>query len=72
MTILGPVYDAAHGGSGNPWFPIGIASVVLVVAWIEFFRRRTKTKGPIIALLGISAICAVLIVSGILQLLKTK
>jgi hypothetical protein len=53
MTVFGPVYDAAHGGAGNPWFVIMIGSVVLLGAWIgrylgpTYVRPATDTVGSL-------------------------
>ena len=71
MTILqGPVSNATHGGSVNPWFSIGVGSIVLGTLWVRYFRTRKEIKTPLGVLLGISAICLVFIVTGVCELFR--
>jgi hypothetical protein len=71
MIILqGPVSNAAHGGSINPWFSIGVGSVVLTTLWVRYFKNRKETKVSLGILLGITAICLVFIVTGVWELLR--
>jgi hypothetical protein len=71
MIILqGPVSHAAHGGSINPWFSIGVGSVVLTTLWVRYFKNRKETKVSLGILLGITAICLVFIVTGVWELFR--
>jgi hypothetical protein len=71
MTLLqGPVSNAAHGASKNPWFSIGVGTFVLAGLWIKYLKTRKETKVPLGTLLGISAICTVFIAIGIWGLLR--
>jgi hypothetical protein len=71
MTLLqGPVSNAAHGASVNPWFSIGVGTLVLAGVWFRYLRARRKTKVSPVALLEISAVCAVFIAIGIWELLR--
>jgi uncharacterized membrane protein (DUF485 family) len=71
MTILqGPVSNAAHGGSINPWFSIGVGSFVLATLWIRYFKTRKEAKVSLGILLGITAICLVFIVTGVWELVR--
>jgi hypothetical protein len=71
MIILqGPVSNAAHGGSINPWFSIGVGIVVLTTLWVRYFKNRKETKVSFGILLGITAICLVFIVTGVWELFR--
>jgi len=71
MTILqGPVSNAAHGGSVNPWFSIGVGSIVLGTLWVRYFTTRKEIKTPLGILLGISAICLGFIMTGVYELFR--
>lgn len=68
--LLGPVYNAAHGGSVNPWFCIGVGVFVLVGAWGRYFKLR-KTQGvPLTTLMGLTVIGGIFILLGARQLFK--
>jgi uncharacterized membrane protein (DUF485 family) len=69
-TVQGPVSNAAHGGSINPWFSIAVGTFVLATLWIRYLTTRKETKVPLGILLGITAICLVFIVTGIWELLR--
>jgi hypothetical protein len=69
-TILqGPVGSAAHGGSINPWFSIGVGVLLLTSLWLRYLKGRRETKVPVGILLGITAICLVFIATGVWILL---
>jgi hypothetical protein len=71
MTILqGPVSNAAHGGSINPWFSIGVGSVVLATLWVNYLKTRKEAKVSLGILLGMTAICLVFIVMGVWGLFR--
>ena len=70
IMSLGPVSDAAHGGSLNPWFTIGSGVFFLSGAWVRYFKLRKTTDVPIAAVLAISAIGGAFIFLGVWQWLK--
>jgi hypothetical protein len=69
MTMLqGPVGTAARGGRVNPWFAIGVGTLLLAYAWIRHLAIRKETNPPIGRLLGFSAICLIIIAVGVWEL----
>jgi hypothetical protein len=70
MTFFGPVYEAAHGGHSSPAFDLIVGFGGLALTWVGFLRREEHQKISFWHAVGISAICAVFIYSGISGLLR--
>jgi hypothetical protein len=68
MLLLGPVANASRGGTANPWFSIGVGTVVLVSAWVSYLRRDDRSTSHVAILVGITCICLVFIISGVWDL----
>jgi hypothetical protein len=67
---FGPVDEAARGGHNSPSFDFIVGFVVLALTWVGFFRKEERQKASVWAAIGVSAICAVFIGAGILELLR--
>jgi len=65
---LGPVFNATHGGRSNPWFDLIVGFTVLALTWVGYGKQESRVS--IWIALGITAICAVFIYSGIAGLLR--
>jgi hypothetical protein len=70
MMLLGPVAQAAHGGHSSPQFDLIVGCAVLALTWIGLYRKEKRTKEVIWIAIGISAISAVFIYSGVKELLR--
>ena len=70
ITLFGPVSEAMHGGSVNPWFSIGAGVFTLVGAWGYYFKMRKTEIIPLVNLLGLTAIGGIFILVGIWELAK--
>ena len=68
--IFGPVAEAAHGNHNSPVFDFLVGGGVLVLSWFGFWNKETRNKVNIWMLIGISAICLVFIISGVLTLIR--
>jgi hypothetical protein len=70
MMMLGPVYNVAHGHGISPWFGIVIGGWVLISGWTKYLKGQLRERAHLGILLGITAICALFIVGGILELIR--
>ncbi len=70
MTHFGPVAQAAHGGHSSASFDLIVGFAVLALTWVGFFRKEEREKINMWIAIGISAICAVFIFSGIIELIR--
>jgi hypothetical protein len=70
MMMLGPVYNVAHGHGISPWFGIVIGGWVLISAWTKYLKGQLRERAHLGILLGITAICALFVVGGILELIR--
>jgi hypothetical protein len=70
LMSLGPVFNATHGGQANPWFLILVGGSVLFVTWRKYLKGELRQGTHLGILLGISAICAAFIVTGVWRLLR--
>lgn len=68
MVVFGPVAEAAKGGHNNPAFDLCVGFVVLALTWVGYGKQRSDRKISIWIALGISAICAVFIGTGLYTL----
>lgn len=68
MIILGPVYNAVHGGKGNPWFSLAVGAVGLIMTWTKYLKGELRPGTHLGVLLGISAIFTLFIAMGLWQL----
>jgi hypothetical protein len=69
--ILGPVAEAAHGNNhSSPVFDLLIGGGVLAISWFGLWNKEKRNRVNIWILIGISAICLVFIISGILALIR--
>ena len=70
MTMwFGPVGQAAHGGHSSSAFDLMVGIGVLALTWVGYLRKGKTQKKSIWIAIGISAICAVFIYSGIKELI---
>lgn len=65
MSYFGPVSEAARGGHGNPAFELLVGLTVLSITWFGYSRRDAAKPVTIWAALGVSAVCAYFIYSGV-------
>jgi hypothetical protein len=70
MVWLGPVSEAAHGGHSSPAFDLIVGFGVLTLTWVGYFKKEERRKISVWIAIGISAICAVFIYSGIKELIR--
>ncbi len=70
MIAFGPVGDAAKGGHSSPAFDLCVGFAVLALTWVGYGRQTPDRRVSFWAALGVSAICAVFIVSGLYALLR--
>jgi RsiW-degrading membrane proteinase PrsW (M82 family) len=70
MIFLGPVDEAAHGGHSSASFDLIVGFVVLAMAWVGFFRREERKKVNVWMAIAVSAICGVVIFSGVKELFR--
>jgi hypothetical protein len=70
MMAFGPVAEAAKGGHSSPIFDLCVGFAVLALTWIGYGRQGPDRKIGIWVSLGISAICAVFICSGLYALVR--
>ena len=69
MVWLGPVSEAAHGGHSSAFFDLIVGFGVLTLTWVGYLKKEERQKISIWIAIGISAICAVFIYSGIKELI---
>ena len=70
MIVLGPVSNATHGEKVSSCFAMLVGGYFLVASWVWYFRKKhTEPKAKLGSLLGISAICGVMLGIVIWQLL---
>lgn len=70
MIAFGPVAEASKGGPSNPAFDLCVGFAVLALTWFGYSKQRSDRKINIWVALGVSAICAVFIGSGLYTLLR--
>jgi len=70
MIAFGPVAEAAKGGHSSPLFDLCVGFAVLALTWVGYGKQGSDRKISIWAALGVSAICAVFICSGLYALLR--
>jgi hypothetical protein len=70
MFFFGPVDEAARGGHSSPMFDFIVGFAVLALTWVGIFRKEGRNMTSIWIAIGISAICAVFIGAGIVELLR--
>ena len=69
MIYFGPVSEAAKGGHSSPSFDLLVGFAVLLLTWIPRSRQNARKTSIWIAI-GISAICAAFIASGLRAILR--
>ena len=69
MIYFGPVDEAARGGHSSPLFDFIVGFSVLALTWVRFPRKEERQPTSIWIAIGITAICAVFIGTGIRELL---
>ncbi len=67
-AIYGPVGNASHGGHSSPPFDLLVGTAVLLLTWWGVWNTDQRGKTSLLVRAGISAICLVFIVSGLLAL----
>jgi hypothetical protein len=70
MTILGPVAEATHGARSSPLFDLFVGTALLIMAWIDHFRKEPRRAAVLWTSLGMSAISAVFLYLGIVGLIR--
>jgi hypothetical protein len=70
MIAFGPVAEAAKGGQSSPTFDLCVGFAVLIATWVSYGKQRLNSKVSIWIAIGVSAICAVFIYSGLHTLLR--
>ncbi|AEU39105.1 hypothetical protein AciX8_4836 [Granulicella mallensis MP5ACTX8] len=70
MIAFGPVAEAAKGGHSSPTFDLCAGFAVLALTWVGYWRQGADRRISIWVALGVSAICAVFICSGLYALLQ--
>jgi hypothetical protein len=70
MILLGPVAEAAKGGHSSPAFDLCVGFAVLIATWISYGKQRSNNRVSIWLAIGVTAICAVFIYSGMHNLLR--
>lgn len=71
MTMwFGPVGEAARGGHTSPAFDLFVGVGVLALTWFGYLKKNERRKISVWMAIGISAICAVFIYSGIKELMR--
>jgi hypothetical protein len=66
---FGPVGDATRGGGSSAIFDLIVGIGVLTLTWVGYRKKQQREKVSIWIALGITAICAVFIYSGIKALI---
>jgi hypothetical protein len=66
MIFLGPV---SNSDEAHPLFLVSVGCVVLIVAWVKYVQREGQEDVHLGTVLGITAVCAVLIFIGLWELL---
>jgi hypothetical protein len=70
MIYFGSVDEAARGGHSSPTFDFVVGFAVLALTWISYAKNEKYKNKSIWNAIGISAICAVFIISGVIELLR--
>jgi hypothetical protein len=70
MMQFGPVGSPVHGGHGVARFDLAIGLAVLALTWVSYFKERNRLEISLWAAIGVTAICAVFIYSGISGLFR--
>ena len=70
MILLGPVAEAAKGGHSSPTFDLCVGFALLIATWVSYGKQRLNSKVSIWVAIGVTAICAVFIYSGLHNLLR--
>jgi hypothetical protein len=73
-ALFGPVSSASPNGQGPlfSWLLILVGGYVAVTAWRHYLKRRESEKVPMLNLLGVSAVCGVLVVVGLWSLVHSS
>jgi len=71
MILFGPVSNAFNPDAFSPTISIGTGIVVLTIAWYDYYKKDAAKKKSLKALLTLSGICLIFILSGVWRLLKT-
>jgi hypothetical protein len=66
-VIFGPVSDAANGGHSSSIFDLTVGLGILLLTWMPRRHEDGHRRINIWIALGVSAICAVFIFSGIAE-----
>jgi hypothetical protein len=70
MIAFGPVAEAAKGGQSSPIFDLCVGLAVLIATWVSYGKQKLSSKVSVWVAIGVSAICAVFIYSGLHALLR--
>jgi hypothetical protein len=70
MILSGPVAEAAKGGHSSPTFDLCVGFALLTATWVSYGKQRLNGKASIWVAIGVTAICAVFIYSGLHNLLR--
>ena len=70
MIYFGPVGEAARGGHSSPTFDFIVGFAVLALTWVSYINKEKYKNTNVWIAIGISAICGVFIISGIVELLR--
>ena len=70
MILLGPVAEAAKGGHISPTFDLCVGFALLIATWVSYGKQRLNSRLSIWVAIGVTAICAVFIYSGLHNLLR--
>jgi hypothetical protein len=67
MILFGPVSNPDHI---SPWFPILLGAAGLICTWVKYARGELREGTHPRIILGINAICTVLIIIGLWDVLR--
>ena len=73
-ALFGPVSSASPNGQGPifSWLLILVGGYVALTAWRNYLKRRKSQEIPISNLLGVSAVCGVLVAVGVWSLVHSS
>jgi hypothetical protein len=67
-AMLGPVSSATR--DFNPWFPIIVGTVMLLIGWTRYLQLDPRKRVPLEKLIQVSIICAGFVGLGLWRLLR--
>jgi hypothetical protein len=68
MTFLGPVSNAAHGGTTSPWFPMVIGVGGLAYSWFRYAVVEPGKKLGTLVMAWITFGCLMLVSYGLWEI----